>query len=107
SIAAAEARLASPEPASFCPKPEVSRRDPAPRRAPRAERPPGPAIGAQLLLSPVTDCDLDRPSFEENAEGKVIGSLEARYRATELEKFLAEIGEQVPSCRASSQAVSR
>ena len=55
----------------------------------------------------MTDCDLDRPSFEENAEGKVIGSLEARYRATELEKFLAEIGEQVPSCRASSQAVSR
>jgi len=29
----------------------------------------GPAIAAQYLIYPITDCDLDRPSYHENAEG--------------------------------------
>ena len=29
----------------------------------------GPQIAGQLLLCPVTDCDFDRPSYRENAEG--------------------------------------
>ncbi|MDH4076634.1 MAG: alpha/beta hydrolase fold domain-containing protein, partial [Acidimicrobiia bacterium] len=32
----------------------------------------GPAIGAQLLLTPVTDFDLSRPSYNENADGYVL-----------------------------------
>jgi cation diffusion facilitator CzcD-associated flavoprotein CzcO/acetyl esterase/lipase len=32
----------------------------------------GPTIVGQLLLTPVTDCDWDRPSFTENAEGYVL-----------------------------------
>src|SRR5262249_61144067 len=29
----------------------------------------GPQIAGQLLLCPVTDCDFDRPSYDENATG--------------------------------------
>ena len=29
----------------------------------------GPQIAGQLLVCPVTDCDFDRPSYRENAEG--------------------------------------
>ena len=32
----------------------------------------GPAIAGQLLLTPVTDCDMTRPSYQENAEGFVL-----------------------------------
>ncbi len=32
----------------------------------------GPEIAAQVLLNPVTDCDLSRGSYEENAEGYVL-----------------------------------
>ena len=32
----------------------------------------GPAIAGQLLLTPVTDCSFDRPSYEENADGYVL-----------------------------------
>jgi cation diffusion facilitator CzcD-associated flavoprotein CzcO/acetyl esterase/lipase len=32
----------------------------------------GPRIGAQLLLTPVTDCDFERPSYVDNAEGYVL-----------------------------------
>jgi cation diffusion facilitator CzcD-associated flavoprotein CzcO/acetyl esterase/lipase len=32
----------------------------------------GPSVAAQLLLCPVTDCDLDRPSYQANAEGYVL-----------------------------------
>jgi cation diffusion facilitator CzcD-associated flavoprotein CzcO/acetyl esterase/lipase len=32
----------------------------------------GPAIVGQLLVNPVTDCDLRRPSYEENGEGYVL-----------------------------------
>ncbi|MCC6437787.1 MAG: alpha/beta hydrolase, partial [Acidimicrobiales bacterium] len=32
----------------------------------------GPAISAQLLITPVTDCDFSRPSYSENAEGYVL-----------------------------------
>ncbi len=32
----------------------------------------GPPIAAQLLLCPVTDCDLERPSYQANAEGYVL-----------------------------------
>jgi cation diffusion facilitator CzcD-associated flavoprotein CzcO/acetyl esterase/lipase len=32
----------------------------------------GPAIAGQLLLTPVTDCDMTRPSYVENADGYVL-----------------------------------
>src|SRR6185295_13450490 len=32
----------------------------------------GPRIAGQLLLTPVTDCDMRRPSYLENAEGYVL-----------------------------------
>ena len=32
----------------------------------------GPTISGQLLLTPVTDCDMSRPSYVENAEGYVL-----------------------------------
>ena len=32
----------------------------------------GPRIAGQLLLTPVTDSDLERPSYQENAEGYVL-----------------------------------
>ena len=32
----------------------------------------GPEISGQLLLAPVTDCDLTRPSYAENADGYVM-----------------------------------
>jgi acetyl esterase/lipase len=32
----------------------------------------GPAIAGQLLLTPVTDCDMTRPSYVENSEGYVL-----------------------------------
>src|SRR3990167_6941388 len=32
----------------------------------------GPAIAGQLLMTPVTDCDMTTPSYVENAEGYVL-----------------------------------
>ncbi len=32
----------------------------------------GPRIAGQLLVTPVTDCDLSRPSYEENADGYIL-----------------------------------
>ena len=32
----------------------------------------GPAILGQVLLTPVTDCDMTRPSYKENAEGYIL-----------------------------------
>jgi acetyl esterase/lipase len=32
----------------------------------------GPPIAGQLLLTPVTDCDVSRPSYAENAEGYLL-----------------------------------
>ncbi len=32
----------------------------------------GPAIAGQLLLTPVTDCDMDTPSYRDNADGYVL-----------------------------------
>jgi cation diffusion facilitator CzcD-associated flavoprotein CzcO/acetyl esterase/lipase len=32
----------------------------------------GPTINGQLLLTPVTDCDLARPSYVENAQGRAL-----------------------------------
>ncbi|HEY1830490.1 MAG TPA: alpha/beta hydrolase fold domain-containing protein [Acidimicrobiales bacterium] len=32
----------------------------------------GPAITSQLLVSPVTDCDLTRPSYTENGKGMIL-----------------------------------
>ena len=34
----------------------------------------GPEIAGQLLLNPVTDCDLTRPSYTENADGYILTS---------------------------------
>ena len=38
----------------------------------RARDSGGPPIVGQLLLAPVTDCDLTRPSYQENAEGYLL-----------------------------------
>ncbi len=38
----------------------------------RAVREGGPTIAGQLLIAPVVDCDLSRPSYQENAEGYVL-----------------------------------
>lgn len=38
----------------------------------RARGEDGPEIAGQLLITPVTDCDFDRPSYSENAEGYVL-----------------------------------
>lgn len=38
----------------------------------RARDEGGPQIAGQLLVTPVTDCDFDRPSYTENAEGYVL-----------------------------------
>ena len=38
----------------------------------RAQEEGGPAIAGQLLVTPVVDCDLTRPSYTENAEGYVL-----------------------------------
>ncbi len=38
----------------------------------RARDEGGPQINGQLLLTPVTDCDLTRPSYRENGEGYIL-----------------------------------
>ena len=38
----------------------------------RARDEDGPAIAGQLLVTPVTDCDFERPSYDENGEGYVL-----------------------------------
>ncbi len=38
----------------------------------RARDEGGPVISGQLLLTPVTDCDLTRPSYDENGDGYVL-----------------------------------
>jgi cation diffusion facilitator CzcD-associated flavoprotein CzcO/acetyl esterase/lipase len=38
-----------------------------------------PAIAGQLLLTPVTDCDLDRPSYRDNADGYVLTAALMRW----------------------------
>jgi len=39
----------------------------------------GPAIMGQLLLAPVVDCDMTRPSYRENAEGYVLTAALMRW----------------------------
>jgi acetyl esterase/lipase len=39
----------------------------------------GPAPAGQLLLNPVTDCDLDRPSYTENGEGYLLTTALMRW----------------------------
>ncbi len=39
----------------------------------------GPPLAGQLLLNPVTDCDLHRPSYTENAEGYVLTTALMRW----------------------------
>src|SRR5262249_62079656 len=39
----------------------------------------GPEIAGQLLLTPVTDCDLDRPSYSANGEGFVLTAALMRW----------------------------
>ena len=38
----------------------------------RARDAGGPTISGQLLLTPVTDCDMSRPSYAENADGYIL-----------------------------------
>ena len=42
--------------------------------AQRARDEGGPEITGQLLLNPVTDCDMTRPSYTENADGYILTS---------------------------------
>ena len=39
----------------------------------------GPAIQQQCLLYPITDCDLNRPSYIENAEGYFLTTSQMRW----------------------------
>jgi cation diffusion facilitator CzcD-associated flavoprotein CzcO/acetyl esterase/lipase len=39
----------------------------------------GPDILGQLLLTPVTDCDMGRPSYEENADGYILTAALMRW----------------------------
>ena len=39
----------------------------------------GPALAFQALVYPVTDCDFDRPSYKDNAEGYNLTSESMRY----------------------------
>ncbi len=45
----------------------------------RARDAGGPAISGQLLLTPVTDCDMTRPSYVENADGYVLTAAVMRW----------------------------
>jgi acetyl esterase/lipase len=42
--------------------------------AQRARDEGGPEITGQLLLNPVTDCDMTRPSYTENSDGYILTS---------------------------------
>ena len=45
----------------------------------RARDEGGPHISGQLLVTPVTDCDFDRPSYTENGEGFVLTAALMRW----------------------------
>jgi acetyl esterase len=39
----------------------------------------GPALACQVLVYPITDCDFDRPSYKENAEGYLLTAEGMRH----------------------------
>lgn len=39
----------------------------------------GPAVAYQVLIYPITDCDFNRPSYQENAEGYFLTTAQMRW----------------------------
>ncbi len=64
----------------------------------------GPAIRAQLLLTPVTDFDLSRPSYTENADGYVLTRPLMEWFADHYVDAASRTDPRVAPLRASSLA---
>ena len=75
----------------------------------------GPAIKGQLLLTPVTDCDMTRPSYIENADGYILtaplmkwfwdhyADADERVHAKASPLRAADLSELPPACVVTCQ----
>ena len=59
----------------------------------------GPDISSQLLLTPVTDCDLGRPSYATNGEGFVLTAALMRWLSSTTRTRLTGPAERLPAAR--------